>query len=440
MDQLTPIEQADRAAAVILNKVKNLRWFYFDVDLERDFDRDISKQQPDLSVLLRIEDHQFEDHNSRYKWIGTESDRRKLLPCLLFVLRTNPEITRQLFLRIFDLNEVPTSPANKGGLGVINWLTTWQRASAYRKNVTKQGAPIRVVADGDSWFQYPFPAIGLGRFRWDMVKDIVDHLMADNMFRVDSLARGGDWLSTMLQAGRYVTEISRIQPDFFVFSGGGDDLTVDGRVAFMVRKPNTLDIAIARLVHKRANESDSYLPIDLQKYDAGLHCLTWEFFSLLNLVFLEYLLLIQSTSHEKLKHLVMITHGYDFLRPRRNNPYWYRHGPVQWIENWCLAGSWLWIPMEEKKLDEPSKQNVAYTIIYEFNEMLISLAKHSGHPNLFHIDCRGLAKPEDWYDELHLTSEAFGVVTRLYRKCMQMIKANRGCTDGIQKVFDGRDL
>lgn len=453
---LTPAEQASRAAAVILNKVENLKFYYFKVELEKQSPLDL-KKRPNLGILARIEDRRVPDRNFRYKWVGTESEKDELLGCLLYVLRTNPDMGRDIFQRIFDLNEISDPGVNRGVLGIFNRWVTRQRENAYRKKVRaervgrdkirkrhkRRERPVTIVAEGDSWFQFPFPSIGFWRLRWDIVKDIVDHFGADKNYRVLSLAAGGDWLSAMLQSSHYVSELSRIQPDFFLFSGGGNDLTTDGRLSFMVRPPSKPDGSLAELdavakdlFETREKTRKNHSMFNSKDYHSGLRCLTWEFFSLFNLLFLEYLLLLQNLSHEKFAELNVITHGYDFIRPRRR--FWRFWWVAQWVENWLVASRWVFVPMQERRLDDENKRVAVYAIVSEFNELMIDLAVNSGHPRLFHIDCRGMARDDDWYDEIHLTSEAFGRVTELFKKCIGSVRKHGPLK--TKKVFTEKDL
>jgi len=48
--------------------------------------------------------------------------------------------------------------------------------------------------------------------------------MNNSKYCVLSLAAAGDWLSNMLKTREYITELSRIEPNIFLFSGGGNDL------------------------------------------------------------------------------------------------------------------------------------------------------------------------------------------------------------------------
>ena len=82
---------------------------------------------------------------------------------------------------------------------------------------------------------------------------------------------------------------------------------------------------------------------------------------------------------------------------------------------------------------------ILYTMITEFNEMLIQLANFHGLPNLYHIDCRGVARDEhDWFDELHLKSESFGVIANAYKACMEENAAGARVQGNSGKVYLAR--
>ena len=69
------------------------------------------------------------------------------------------------------------------------------------------------TGEGDSWFNYPI-----------ILTDIIDRIGMDPDLAVYSIASGGDWLLNMLHAREYVEELSVSHPDWFLISGGGNDL------------------------------------------------------------------------------------------------------------------------------------------------------------------------------------------------------------------------
>ena len=73
----------------------------------------------------------------------------------------------------------------------------------------------RVVAEGDSWFNLP-PFI--------RPQAIADRLKSDNRVAVNNIAKWGDTLVQMLERKEYLDAITKFNPDWFIFSGGGNDL------------------------------------------------------------------------------------------------------------------------------------------------------------------------------------------------------------------------
>ena len=102
------------------------------------------------------------------------------------------------------------------------------------------------------------------------------------------------------------------------------------------------------------------------------------------------------------------------------------------------SGKWLWLPLEQKRLSDDEKRAVIYAMITEFNELLVALAWSGRFPHLYHVDCRGVARSDqDWYDEIHLTSQAFQRAASLFDACLAQALATPPAT---QKVFTVADL
>jgi hypothetical protein len=204
----------------------------------------------------------------------------------------------------------------------------------------------------------------------------------------------------------------------------------------MVQQPKQLQYPFDKLLQKRLREAKP--DFRRLRYKIGLKCLSADFFSLLNLSFLQYLLLLQNFSGSKLKGTSIVTHGYDYLIPRKRAPWWKL--PC-WVKEWWTdSGNCLWLPMEERKLADVEKRAAAYAIVTEFNQTLTDLAnftKNAGFHRFFHVDCRGLATKRDWYDEIHLTSEGFRKVKDLMDKCMGQAKA---AGQNPQQIFTKNDL
>ena len=409
---------------ILLNKVKELKWYYFDVELGS---FDTTKVQPST-----IEDF-FNDIkvvDERYQYTGeilTNSDLyQKGIQSILSVANHNEYIFTEVAKRIFDINVILNeSDANSGLMGKFNEEDRIERNKYYKELIVNgfrnDSDNIVLMAEGDSWFEFPRVYLGI-----DAVKDIVDWLIQDDNFAVYSLASGGDWLSNMLYTGEYIEELPKVSPDAFLISGGGNDLVGNHRLATMVVNPvvegkrdfnkdenkHLKELLALRLDPKNKN-------IDCEKYQLGLPLVAEEFLQFMNLIFVQYFLFLSNLTRKgsRYERMVIVTHGYDFAIPSNK-----KHGnwlSVQRILNkFTDTGKWLFEALAMKGITKPDEQEaVVYVMIYEFNEVMIKLANY--FPNVFHIDCRGVAAPDDWFDELHLKSNKFEQVSETYKKCIR---------------------
>jgi hypothetical protein len=359
---------------------------------------------------------------------------------LLRVFNDEPRVAHEVFRRIFDVNQIPgESGADAGLTGKLNRKEREYRLRRYEADVRAgrcRNRPI-VVAEGDSWFQFPgFTLLRIGSWRVhvEFVREIIDHLIASKRYCVRSLAAGGDWLSHMLRTEDYIEPLSRIEPDVFLFSGGGNDLLAEGRVGNMVRHKRRLDATreenreevraiervAAQLTELRARTTAARgTPFDAESYRRGVRFLSKDFVSFMNLALVQYFMFFLSLTHSKLATMTVITQGYDFPIPTRTSTApWY--SLRRWVNKGLGSGKWLWMPLEQKRLDEEDKRATAYAMITEFNELLAALAECGWFPRLYHADLRGIARsPADWYDEIHLTSDAFARAAAVFDACIQ---------------------
>ncbi|MFC1662284.1 hypothetical protein ACFL3S_12675 [Gemmatimonadota bacterium] len=278
---------------------------------------------------------------------------------------------------------------------------------------------LTVLAEGDSWFQFPTLWVGKVKVR-DVVKDIIDHLMGRQDLCVKSIAAGGDWLSNMLHSREYLPELSTIEPDVFLFSGGGNDMLGGGRAGNMVVHRRRVLESLAedppreRLFALRSQQLGGAAHFHPQRYEHGLKVLAKEFFAFGDLLLVQYLLfLFNLRLAGRFSEMAIVTQGYDFVLPtRKSTAPWY--SLRRWVNLFIGSGNWLWVPFEQKKLTDDQKRDAVYAMVTEFNQLLLSIVGSGHFDPIFHIDSRGLARPEDWYDEIHLMSGSFKKVASLY--------------------------
>lgn len=415
--------------ALFLNRVENLKWYYFQFDLGKD-KLFMKLQLDDYRIASKITPqyllNNIEEKDQRYIYCGekiNESEGSALLMALLNYLDKNRSLVESVSRRIFDSNSVANnSDYDKGRLGRLNKKESARRERKFRK-VEKEKHPLRkdsdsrlVLAEGDSWFQFPAGYYSLFGPVGYATKDILRNLNENEHIHVKSIAAAGDWFANILYTQQYIEELPKYYPDAFLISGGGNDMVGGNRMAQMV----THDISCAaiskdakyeELIAKRKNAVD----FKEDSYNNGIKFINEEFFQFINLVFIQYFLLFKNLSlHDDYKEMICITQGYDYVHPGLS------HNPKnifrRLYEKAVQNGAWISIPLSHRKIHTPQIQyDIVYVMIHEFNEMLIQLAKY--FPNVYHIDCRGVAPNiSDWIDELHLKKSKFKLIAETYSK------------------------
>ncbi len=268
-----------------------------------------------------------------------------------------------------------------------------------------------IVAEGDSWFEFLF-----------FIKDIIDHL--SESYKIYSLAYGGDWLTNIVYEGRYVEKLSVFNPDVFLVSGGGNDLVGSDRLGIMVTAKDTCKPAyedrtkILGCVKELYPEADNTLTQkDLDDFLAAQKHIQPAFYSFIHIMKLQYMLVFNGI-HRKYPEMKIITQAYDYAIP---SPKF--HGffiSVHRFVNRLLGtGKWLYLPLMINGITDPILQRqLIRFMIFQFNLMFAEIAL--SNKNVFHIDCRGVAQQDsDWYDELHLKSRKFKVISNAYTECIE---------------------
>jgi hypothetical protein len=248
--------------------------------------------------------------------------------------------------KIYDMNESSLREESDAMQGGLAWLNRQKQKLRRRRFFDRIRDSRRtkdyktIVAEGDSWFCFPF-----------YVKDINEWLIEDDRINLYSIAAAGDWLTNIIYEGKYVEELSLIEPDVFLISGGGNDFCGSYRLSFMV---NT--------------NVDENLPDE----EFIKICVSGAFGSFIWTLKTQYWLLLSSLKEaKKLKKLKVITQGYDYVIPFPKR----RRGPdaIQWLINKATStGDWLRTPLMLKGLLRiESHVKVMAHFIDKVNEMFI---------------------------------------------------------------------
>lgn len=436
---------------LLLNKIDGLNWNYFDLNLEDEIGDKNEKMYSDEETIKSFFNSISTDIFGRSKVNINESSKnfttKEILKIIITIIRTNPSIIKGVIKRLFDINEIKNdSESDIGTLGKFNQKDRTFRNKVFKRKIRdghkKNPNNITILAEGDSWFQFPRVYLNI-----DPVKDIVDWLIGEDQYAVCSLAAGGDWFSNILHSGEYIEELPKVSPDVFLLSGGGNDLVGNNRLAIMVINPKNekkrdfSEPRISRLLKTRINSFNnrpkSDHNFDLVKYKRGLQFISDEFYNFINVYFIQYFVFFFGlASSSKYKKLIMITQGYDFCLPY-NGSRAFALSVQKIVNEFTDTGHWLFEPLNMKGIiDIEDQEAIMYTMITEFNEMLYQLANFSRLPNLFHIDCRGVARNEnDWFDELHLKSEAYKIIAKSIKDCIDDNLNKENLNSDKQKIY-----
>lgn len=240
-----------------------------------------------------------------------------------------------------------------------------------------------VIAEGDSWFDYPFH---------DVLSDLEDIYGFD----VESVAHKGDTVEDMAYSGGQLDDFARrvekvlrsgVKPRAILLSGGGNDIAGDEFAILLNHAMSSAaglnDSIVAGVIDQRVREA----------YAAILGAITTVCAGLIG------------------QPVPIIVHGYDYAVPdgRGFAGGW---GP--------LPGPWLEPGFRRKGYAAMTvRRPIVVTLIDRFNVMLKGLAGKPPFAHVRYLDLRktlpnGSTYQDWWANELHPTKQGFEAVTRKF--------------------------
>ena len=221
-----------------------------------------------------------------------------------------------------------------------------------------------VVAEGDSWFNLPQP------FR---PRAIADRIEKNRSFDMRNIAYWGHTLAKILRQKQHIKVLREDMPEFFMFSGGGNDLQVG-----ITRKKNNF----------------------LYKYDPGRDpkdYLTKNGINGLKKIGEGYTKLLDEVTR-LFPNLKVLCHGYDYPRPR--------------IKKGKYIGKYL------KKLEIPddSMDEILNPVVNLLNDTIQKAI--APYPNVKFIDLRGKSAAYTWIDDMHPGKDGFRAFANLFEEAM----------------------
>lgn len=250
----------------------------------------------------------------------------------------------------------------------------------------RAAAPVHLVAEGDSWFDY-LPGT-----------DIIDCLRNHHDYEIDKYADAGDTLENMIYGtginrkfqrkppsiDMVLRRLAEVKPKAFLFSGGGNDVAGD--------------------------EFESFLNHKL----SGLSVLRQDFLSqMINVVFRKYYEDLIEKVAEVSPDTHIITHGYGHTVPTGEG--------VDFLFV-TFKGPWLRPALARKGVFDTVKQRrTVFAVLDAFNDMLADVARNN--QKFHYVNLRPILDPDnDWVNELHLHNSAYArVADRIHNEIQSLL-------------------
>ncbi|MBG6211052.1 hypothetical protein IWQ49_005735 [Labrenzia sp. EL_126] len=227
---------------------------------------------------------------------------------------------------------------------------------------------IKICADGDSWIN-----ILIEVSKWfGYHKTFYDVL--ENYYNSSSTAWPGDTFEKILYEKSFKVHIDSGVNDFFIFSGGGNDVLGGGALKELLKPKN-----------EGGGSSDPSRYLQLAKVQATLNKLKTGYLEIA-----EYVRI-------KSPRTVMLIHGYDYPDAQE-------------------GGQWLGKPFEQHQFvfstDKPLIDSILVNLVDRFYSMLGELERETSNVTLMNL--RNVVRGR-WSDELHPKREASEDIANVYR-------------------------
>ena len=247
-----------------------------------------------------------------------------------------------------------------------------------------------VIAEGDSWFDYPF-------------HDVLQLLEDEHLYDVESVAHKGDCVEDMAHSGGQFEEFARRLekllrenkvPRAILLSGGGNDIAGEEFALLLNHAASSLPVL---------NDDVVRGVIDVRLKAAYAHMISG-----LTAIAQSYLG----------RPLPIVTHGYDYALP---------DGRGFGGGFWLLPGPWLEPGFRKKgHLDFGKNAKVIADLMDRFNNMLRDVSANPQFAHVHYLDLRDTLRRDgsykrDWANELHPTEEGFRLVTAKFAELISSL-------------------
>ena len=263
------------------------------------------------------------------------------------------------------------------GVVLASRLNRRARNTLYEQRAAQGEDALRLVSDGDSWFQYPWPG----------VEDTIDQLINRYGYLVGCDALAGETLQMRVAESEIVNRIKYVKPDAILISGGGNDMLGNGAIQTLLR-PYERGMVAGDVI-------DSGLLDDSINTLVGLHK--------------QWITRIRRVE----AYAPIFAHGYDWAVPKRKR------------------GWWLDLPLRRHGItDGRLQREIVRYVIDRFSERMQAMAREAD--NVHFVDCRGaVGTGSHWMDELHPTNDGFARVAACFHAAIEnVLGPTKAATEG----------
>lgn len=250
-----------------------------------------------------------------------------------------------------------------------------------RRNLAVGPVPLIIVADGDSWFDYPLPLIGH--------TDVADSLKSQGTLTpaMMKLAHYGDSTTVLMGVTKrqrlveYISDPTHGPIDVIMFSGGGNDLVGD---QFRFWLKNAADV-----------NSDPTKGVNDELLTDILGVINGAYFELIRI------------RNQYASDATLLLHAYDFAIPTG-------------IGACPFAGPWLRPSLVEQGWPDIGQgRQIVKTILEAFKSGLKNLS--ATNENVVLVETQGTLSSNDWANELHPNPGGFDKLAARFRSTLQNI-------------------
>ncbi|WP_149243074.1 caspase family protein [Dyadobacter sp. 32] len=298
---------------------------------------------------------------------------------LYYDVESDKETGQPTFLKLKDGIKMVVPEDEKGLFSDLKLLLSNKVETAIRQrryNILKHDTSrLRIVAEGDSWFQYPI-----------LLQDTIDQLY--KAYAIRSFAEAGDTLANYLIKKEYLDPIGLEDAHFFLVSGGGNDVLGDEFKFFLRETPDTSDTTPKRYLNAKFFETMTTLSSQYHEM----------FTELLN----------------KYPDLHIMVHCYDYIIPVDT-------------DSTPKKQSWSGKHMIAKGIEpQVERETLIHFILDEFASRLTALVnKPKFKDKVSFVDTRGLVNRTGWFDEIHPTSAGFQLVGDKFMKEIERVRSKK---------------